>query len=251
MIRSDLVPYRADGLEMIGTLYADTDARRGGGVLVFPEAFGPGRNVHDRARRLADLGYSALVCDLHGGGALIEDFPKVMELVHPLRESPLRARARAAGALEALGRQPGIDAGRIAAIGFCIGGTLALELARSGADIRAVVGFHAGLGTSAPQDATAIRGKVLVCIGADDPSIPPSQRLDFENEMKAGGVDWTMHVYGGVVHAFTNRDADTMGRPEFARYDAAADRQSWTAMTALLTQTLAAPGNDHASNVVQ
>ena len=106
-----------------------------------------------------------------------------------------------------------VAAGRVAAIGYCFGGDPSLELARSGADLRAVVGFHSGLATQRPEDATAITGQVLVCIGADDPIIPPEQRLAFEEEMRAGGVDWRMHLYGGAVHSFTNRDADGATRP--------------------------------------
>lgn len=241
MIKLDTVTYEADGLTMIGTLYSNglaSIARPG--VLLFPEAFGPGNNVHSRARRLAELGYVTMACDLHGGGALIEDFPKVMELVQPLRSSTTKLRARAFGAYEALRTHPAVDGTRLAALGFCIGGTLALELARSGADLRSVVGFHAGLTTDAPLDAKAIRGRVLVCIGADDPSVTPDHRVAFEAEMKAGGVDWAMHVYGGVVHAFTNRDADLLQRPDFARYNEAADNQSWQAMVGLLADTLGA-----------
>src|SRR3546814_1931107 len=88
-----------------------------------------------------------------------------------------------------------VDSGRIGAIGFCFGGTVALELARSGADVRGVVGFHSGLATARPQDARNIKGKVLVCLGADDPGIPPEQRADFEREMRDGGVAWRMHLY--------------------------------------------------------
>ena len=122
---------------------------------------------------------------------------------------------------------------------------MALELARGGAALAAVVGFHGGLATSRPEDASAIRARVLACIGADDPTIPPEQRADFEREMTAGRVDWQLHVYGGVVHSFTNPDADLGGRPEVSRYDAAADARSWAAMRQLFAETLdAPPGRD-------
>ena len=110
---------------------------------------------------------------------------------------------------------------------------MALELARSGAAILGVVGFHSGLGTTAPQDAKNIKGKILVCIGADDPAIPPEQRRAFEDEMRAGQVSWQMTVFGGVVHSFTNPDADKAGRPEMLGYDASADARSWRQMTEL------------------
>jgi dienelactone hydrolase len=94
------------------------------------------------------------------------------------------------------------------------------------------VGFHSGLATARPEDAKNIRGRVLVCIGADDPSIPPEQRQAFEREMREGRVDWQMNLYGGVVHSFTNPEAGRLGRPEMARYDARADARSWAEMLA-------------------
>ena len=228
--------YRADDVDMQAILYVDAAlSGRRPGVLVYPEGLGPGPNVHDRARRLAEAGYAAMVCDLHGGGQLCSDMTKIRSLLGELHNQPERTRARARGALEVLTADDRINPERIAAIGHCFGGTMALELARSGAPLAAIVGFHSGLTTVAPQDAANIEGKVLVCIGADDPYIPPEQRSAFEAEMRAGHVDWTMHLYGGVVHSFTNPEAAAMGMPEVARYDAAADRQSWDAMMALFS----------------
>lgn len=239
-IITETLNYSVDGLDMVGTLYTD-DAMAGArpGVLLFPEAPGPGTQVQARARRLAEAGYAAMACDLHGGGAIKTDMAEIMSILDELRPNPTRIRARASGALEALRRSPAVDPARIAATGYCFGGTMALELGRSGAAIAGIVGFHSGLATAAPQDAGNIGCPVLVCIGADDPGIPPAQRAAFEEEMRAGGVDWTMHLYGGVVHSFTNPDADKFGRPEFARYDASADRRSWAAMTALFDDIFA------------
>ena len=107
--------------------------------------------------------------------------------------------------------QKEVDAERLAAIGYCFGGTTALEIGRAGADVKAIVGFHSGLVTVRPQDARNIKGKVLVCIGADDPIIPPEQRAAFETEMKAAGIDWRLQLYGGAGHSFTNPAADSRG----------------------------------------
>ena len=116
---------------------------------------------------------------------------------------------------------------------------MALELARSGADVKAVVGFHSGLGTAAPQeDAKSIKGRVLVCIGADDPMIDAAQRAAFEGEMRAAGVDWQMHLYGGTVHSFTNQGAAKRGMPDAIRYSPEADARSWAAMRELFGETL-------------
>lgn len=229
--------YEADGLSMVSHFYFD-DERPGPrpGILVFPEAFGLGEHAKSCAERLARLGYAALACDLHGEGKVYADLAEVMGLLGPLRQDPARIRARAQGGLDALVARPEVDGSKVAAIGYCFGGTMALELARGGAPIAAAVGFHSGLATAAPEDARNIRGKVLVCIGADDPGIPPEQRAAFEQEMRAGGVDWRMHLYGGVVHSFTNPNADKLGRPEFARYDAGADARSWSEMMALFEE---------------
>lgn len=116
---------------------------------------------------------------------------------------------------------------------------MSLELARSGADLEAVVGFHSGLKTTAPKtDAESIRGRVLVCIGADDPFIPVPEREAFESEMREAGVDWQMHLYGGTVHSFTNVEAAKRNLPQAMRYSAEADARSWAAMQALFSETL-------------
>lgn len=108
---------------------------------------------------------------------------------------------------------------------------MSLELARSGADIKAVVGFHSGLGTVAPKtDARAIKARILVCIGGDDPFIPLEQRAAFEAEMRDAGVDWQMNVYGNTVHSFTNPTAANAKRPNAVRYSPETDRRSWRAM---------------------
>lgn len=240
-MKTETVTYAADGLNMVGELYWDeTQTGPRPGVLVFPEAFGLGEHAKSRARRLAEHGYAALAGDLHGEGKLFTHLPDVMPAINELRENPARIRARAGGALKTLAARSEVDAARIASIGFCFGGTMSLELARGGADIVAVTGFHSGLATVAPaEDASAIKAKILVCIGADDPGIPPEQRADFEKEMRGGGVDWRMHLYGGVVHSFTNPDADKLGMPDFARYDAGADTRSWAEMLALFEEAFA------------
>jgi dienelactone hydrolase len=148
--------------------------------------------------------------------------------------NPLRTRGIAQAALAVLLANEYADASRVAAIGYCFGGTMALELARGGADLKAVVGFHSGLSTTLPAEPGILTATVQVCIGADDPIIPPAQRLAFEEEMRAAGVDWRMHLYGGAVHSFTNPGAD--GSNTAIRYDRRADELSWKAMTDLFTE---------------
>jgi dienelactone hydrolase len=233
------VKYQADGLSMDAELFYEAGSGRKPGVLVFPEAFGLGEHALEKARQLSQLGYVALACDLHGNRRLFDNIPDMQKEFGPLMADPKRPRLRAQGALDALSACPEVDTGRIAAIGFCFGGTLALELARSGAPIAAAVGFHSGLGTASTADAKNIRGKVLVCIGADDPMIPIEQRAAFEKEMREGKVDWQLNVYGGATHSFTNKEADARGNPQSFRYDAKVEARSWQQMRELFSEAFA------------
>lgn len=239
-MQHETLTYEADGLTMKSELFFEpgTTGPRPG-VLVFPEAFGLSRHAISRAERLAEMGYVALACDLHGDARLVEDLQEAMGLLKPLFAAPGKTRARAGAGLAALTARAEVDASRMAAIGFCFGGTMALELARAGAALRAVVGFHSGLGTAAPMsDARAIKARVLVCIGADDQMIPLEQRAAFETEMRDAGVDWQMHLYGNTVHSFTNQEADKRNMPDKIRYSAEADARSWVSLRELFSETL-------------
>jgi dienelactone hydrolase len=139
----------------------------------------------------------------------------------------LRERVRAG--LEVLKNHELSDGKRIAAIGYCFGGTTVLELARSGADIAGVVSFHGGLSSATPGDAKNIKAKVLALHGADDPNVPPKEVAAFEDEMRQGGVDWQLIAYGGAVHSFTDWNAGN-DNSKGAAYNQSADRRSWEAM---------------------
>lgn len=232
------IEYQADGVRAVGYLAVPDGSDDRPGVLVCHE--GPGLDDHakGRARRLADeLGYVAFALDYIGDGQRLADMGQVMERLGPLMADPARTRVLGQAGLDQLLAQDRVDRSRVAAIGYCFGGTMALELARGGADLKAVVGFHSGLGTARPEDAANIKAKVLTCIGADDPMIPAEQRHAFEEEMRNGGVDWTMHVYGGAVHSFTNPAASELGMPGVA-YHEKSDQLSWGAMVELLRETL-------------
>lgn len=233
-MRIETLAYEAD-VPMVGTLYRPERDEPAPGVLVFPDIFGLGDHARERAARLAERGTVVLAADYHGGGHILAVDPAMEELAR-FHKSPDVPCRRGEAALAALARAPGVDPTRIAAIGYCYGGTLALEIARRGASLKAVVGFHSGLATSNPSGASLIEGKVLACIGSEDPAVPSLQRAAFEAEMRAAGIDWQLHLYGGVYHTFTDRRSDSWGRPDFARYDAAADRRSWVAMCGLLDE---------------
>jgi len=223
------VAYSAEGVEFVGALFLPSGSGKAPGVLVAHESPGITGHTLDAAERLAGLGFVALATDYQGGGQVVTDREEMMRRFAWFMEDPSHIRARMGAALEALTAQPRVNAWRLAAVGYCYGGTAALELARGGADLKAVVGFHCGLDTARPQDAAAIKGKVLVQIGAEDPVVPATQRAAFEQEMIAAGVDWRMVLHGKTGHSFTNPEADSWGMPGFA-YQADSDRRSWAAM---------------------
>jgi dienelactone hydrolase len=197
-------------------------------VLVVHEWLGLNDHAKQRAEMLAGLGYVAFACDMYGKGvrgAGPADGPK---LSAPFKEDRKLMRARATAGLDVLRKHALVDSSRLAAIGFCFGGTTALELARGGTDVRGVVGFHAGLGTSTPAQPGQVKAKVLVCHGADDPHVPPPEVHAFEDEMRKAGVDWELNAYGHAVHSFTNKSAHD--RAHGTEYNAEADRRSWQAM---------------------
>lgn len=237
-MRTEDIEYRADGVRMIGQYVVDdASSGRRAGVLVCHE--GPGLTEHTKriAARLASLGYAAFAMDYHGDGKPIDDANERMRRITAWIADATGIRTRALAALEVLKAQKEVDGAKLAVIGYCFGGTTALEVGRSGADVKAIVGFHSGLATARPQDAKNIKGKVLVCVGADDPIIPPEQRAAFENEMRAAGIDWRLQIYGGAGHSFTNPAIDSHGMKGFF-YHEAADRRSWNAMIELFNETL-------------
>lgn len=238
-MKTQEIAYFVDGKRYVGYFAVDdTLAGPRPGVLVGPEGGGLVELTRSIARRLAEAGFAAFAMDYYGDGQPLSDLDQMMARLGPWMVNPTGICAIATEAMSVLAAQPETDAARLAAIGYCFGGTTALELARSGADVKAVVGFHSGLGTARPEDATAIKAKVLVCIGADDPLIPPEQREAFEAEMNAGGVDWRLNLYGGAGHSFTNPDVGALGRPGFA-YHEATDRRSWAAMLDLFAEAFA------------
>ena len=192
----------------------------------------------ERARRLAELGYVALAADMFGERRQGTKSAGNRTLVGGLRAEPEILRARGRAALVDVGRVAAGRCGRCAAIGFCFGGSVVLELARAGADLKAVVSFHGVLATKLPAQSGQVKASVLVCTGAEDPLAPPDQVAAFEDEMRAAEVaDWQVISYGNTLHGFTNPAADgSMMRT--ALYNAQADRRSWASMQSLFDEVL-------------
>ena len=233
------IEYDVDGQRMVGHLaYDDGKSGRAPAVLLCHEGGGLDENVMGRAERLADLGYVAFALDYYGGGKPIATAAEAMERLGPLMADPDRTRRLGFSGLDVLLAQARADPDRVAAIGFCFGGAMSLELGRAGAGLKAIVGFHPGLGTGRPEDSKNIKGSVLMMLGSADAFVSAEQRLAFERDMTDAGVaDWNLEVYGGVGHSFTNPLADGLGIPGVG-YDQRSDDRSWQSMLRLFAETI-------------
>ena len=238
-MKTQKLEYTNGKMQFIGHLALDENAGgRRPGVVVFPEAFGLNDHARQRAERLAQLGYVALAADMNGGGVVNDDMAKVGPAIQALYSNRGEWRARARAALDALLAQPQVDGRRVAAIGFCFGGTTALELMRSGAPLRAVATFHSGLLPELPEDAGRVRARLLVCHGAEDPLVKKEAIDALMAELRRDKVDWQFIHYGNAAHSFTEPAADQRKVPGLA-YDKRADARSWAAMRQLFDETFA------------
>ena len=229
-VRTEMVEYKLGDTALEGYLaYDDSTKARRPGVLLIHEWMGLGPYEKRRAEQLAAMGYVAFAADIYGKGVRPRNADEAKQTSATYKNNRTLLRARVQAALDTLKKQPFADPARIAAIGYCFGGTTALELARSGADVRGVVSFHGGLDSPNPMDGRNIKAKVLVLHGADDPLVPQDQILAFQDEMRNGGVDWQMIYYGGAVHRFTAREAGDNPSTGLA-YNEKADRRSWEDM---------------------
>jgi len=213
------------------------DAARGKrpGVLVVHEWWGHNEHARNQARRLAEAGYVGLALDMFGKGKVATHPQDAQAFVNEVTKDPAVLAARFNAALEQLKRDPHVDTTRIAAIGYCFGGAVVLDMARAGAPLAAVVTFHGALATKTPAQPGKVKARVLVLTGGADPFVPPEQVEAFKREMQAAGGRFEVISYPGAKHGFTNPDAAKYGMPQLA-YDADADRQSWTAMLKLFNE---------------
>jgi dienelactone hydrolase len=226
------VDYADGDVALTGTLHVPAGAPRAA-VVVFPTIMNPTPSVADKAAELAANGYLALVADFYGQAPA--SFDEARDLAMGIRQSPEIYRQRLRASLKALAIRPEAAGLPIGAIGFCMGGQAALELARDGAPLFAAVSFHGLLDTDAPAEPGTIQARILVCHGDADPMVPRSAVLAFWEEMDAAGANWHFHSYAGVKHGFTNPAPN----PNPATgYDASADRQSWAAMYSLFDELL-------------
>ncbi len=230
-IKEEPVSYSAGGTTMKGVVVYDdagTQAKRPG-VVVIHEWWGITDHVRGEARKLAGQGYTAFVADMYGDGKTADNPKDAGALSGSVRKDPSVMTSRFNAAMQALKQHPTVDGSRVAAIGFCFGGSVVLDMARSGADLAGVAAFHAGLPPAGPEaQAGKVRAKVLVLNGAADPFIKPETVDAFKKEMDAAKVDYRYVSYPDAVHAFTNPDATAKGK-QFnlpLAYDAEADRKA-------------------------
>jgi len=239
-MKTENIDYQDGDLKLRGYVaYDDQKTGKRPGVLVMPEAFGLGPHAKQSAERLAAMGYVALAGDPYGDGLLLNDLQEAIKVATPLMSDPAKTRKRARAALDKLASLPQVDPNRMAAIGYCMGGTFSIELARDGAPVKAIVSFHGGLQTQRPGTAGQVKAKILVCTGADDPFVPPAQVTGFQEEMTKAGADWQVISYGGTVHSFTNPEAGKIGNPALA-YNKNSDQRSWKALTSFFEEVFAA-----------
>ena len=231
-IDTELVRYQDGDVELSGMfVWDDTQTEKRPGILVIHGGAGLDNHARKQARRLAELGYVALACDMYGEGVM-GDRQRVMARIAELCAQPGRLSRRAAAGLQVLRSHPMVD-GRVAAVGYCFGGMTVLELARSGAELMGAVSVHGTLKTAQCCQAGAVKAKILVCHGALDPHVLMAQVNDFIVEMTDAATDWQLIVYGGALHGFTHEGDSPL--PGVA-YNALADARSGIAIREFLTE---------------
>ena len=231
------VSYQAGDTTLKGYLTSDP-AKKGKrpGILVVHEWWGHNDYARKRARMLAELGYTALAVDMYGDGKTASHPDDAGKFAGEVRKNMPVAEARFKAAMDLLKSQSNVEGTHIAAIGYCFGGGIVLEMARRGVDLDGVASFHGSLGTAAPAQSGHVKAKVLVLNGAADPFTKPEQITTFQQEMETAGVDYKFINYEGAKHSFTNPEANNFGQ-KFnlpLEYNEEADRKSWAELQTFL-----------------
>jgi len=231
-LKEENITYKLDSLTMDGYIvYDENKTGKRPAVLVVHEWWGLNDYAKSRAKQLAELGYIAMAVDMYGNGKRGDDPGTAQSLAMPFYQNPQMAKSHFEAALNKFKENPNVDAGNIAAIGYCFGGGVLLNLARLGEDLKGVVSFHGSLvGTPANKD--LLKAAILVCHGGADPFVPQAEADQFKKQMDSISANYTFKVYEGATHAFTNPNATELGK-KFnlpIAYNAAADSASWSDM---------------------
>lgn len=235
-VQTKKITYAIGNQQFIGHLaWDDAVTGKRPGVLVVHEWWGLNDYARGRAEQLAKLGYVAFACDMYGDGKSTTHPNEAMQMAAHVRQNIAEWQKRANAALDVLKQQPQCDTSRLAAIGYCFGGSTALMLAYSGADLSAVVTFHAAIPVPSAEQAGAIRASIVVCHGALDSFIPEASIQQFRKALDDARVDYEMDYYGGARHSFTVADADKHGNPGMS-YNKRADERSWGRMRRLFEE---------------
>jgi len=238
-IQTQTIEYREGDTVLEGFMaWDDSVSGKRPAVVVVHQWKGLGDYEKKRAEMLAGLGYVALAADIYGKGVRAKDAQEAAPLAGKYKNDPPLLRARVNAAVDQVKKDERVDSTKVAAIGYCFGGTTVLELARSGSGVRGVVSFHGGLGTPEPAGPGDIKCKVLALHGADDPFVSAEENAKFQAEMRKSGADWQMVSYGGAVHAFTDWNAGT-DNSKGAAYNERADKRSWLEMKRFLAEVFA------------
>jgi dienelactone hydrolase len=240
-IRTETVTYTAGGATLVS--YLAWDASQEGprpGIVVFGEWWGLNDYQKRRARQLAELGYVALAADMYGDGNVAADATEAATLMNGLFADMDGTSAKVRAAAEQLARRPEADPARLGAMGYCLGGALALHAARLGLDLRGVASFHGSLGKTHPAQKGDVKARVLVCHGEDDSFVSAEEQAGFRQEMDDLGVDYKFVAYPGAKHGFTNPDATENGVKYNLplAYNEDVDRESWQEMKAFWAEVL-------------
>ena len=234
-VKGEEVSYQAGKTTLKGYLaYDDAISGKRPGVIVVHEWWGHNEYARERANMLAELGYTALALDMYGDGHQAHHPDEAGKFSGEVRKNLALAKQRFDAAVQVLKKHKTVDSKNIAAIGYCFGGAIVLEMARQGEDLKGVVSFHGSLNTDNPAKPGKVKARVLVLHGADDPFVPPAQVEAFKKEMDAAKVNYRFIAYPGAKHAFTSKRADELGQ-KFnmpLAYNADADKQSWSEMQA-------------------
>jgi dienelactone hydrolase len=235
-VKTKTISYESGGATLKGYLAWD-DAAQGKrpGVLVVHEWWGLNDYARKRTEQLAQLGYVAFACDMYGEGKHTEHPDEAKQFAGEVRKNVEVWRGRAQAGLKVLREQDRVDANKLAAIGYCFGGSTALQLAYTGADLKAVVTFHAALPAADAEQAKAIKAKLLVCHGAADKFVPEESAVKFRDALEKAKVDYAMVYFGNATHSFSVKDIGDKNVPGLA-YNAEADRRSWRYMRFLFDE---------------
>ncbi len=235
-VKTREITYSQDGTTLKGMMaWDDAKAGKRPGVLVVHEWWGMNDHARNAARKLAEAGYVGFALDMYGNGKTTTHQHDAEAMMNAAMKDPAVIAARFNSALAQLKQDPHVDPTKIAAIGYCFGGAVVLNMARAGEDLAGVVSFHGLLAAQKPAEKGKVHAQILALAGADDPFVPPDQVEAFKKEMDAAGVKYNLVVYPGAKHAFTNPNAAQYGMPQLA-YNADAAKKSWAEMEKFLKQ---------------